>query len=270
MTTHVIYHHPCTDGTAAALAAYMALGDAATYHGANYNQPKPEIPDGSIVYLLDFSWPRADLEALAARSRRVIVLDHHKTAAEALAGFPGATFDMNKSGAVLAWEHFHPGQPVPRMFQLIQDRDLWRWEHEPDTRLFAAYLQTQPLTIEAMRGTYEAMQDPAARSAIFAAGRAVLQVERMQIERLSKSAYWVTLGDHRFVAVNAPIHQSEVAHTLLEKFPDSPFAAAFVQVRGAQRWSLRSRGDFDVSAVAKQYGGGGHAAAAGFTLATPV
>lgn len=33
---------------------------------------------------------------------------------------------------------------------------------------------------------------------------------------------------------------------------------------GLIQWSLRSRGDFDVSEVAKQYGGGGHRPAAGF------
>jgi len=34
--------------------------------------------------------------------------------------------------------------------------------------------------------------------------------------------------------------------------------------------ALRSRGDFDVSAVARQFGGGGHKAAAGFSVAAPV
>ncbi len=114
------------------------------------------------------------------------------------------------------------------------------------------------------------MLDRDLRDIIFERGQAILDVEKQQVERLCRGAFWVELGDHRFVAVNAPIHQSEVAHTLLEKFPDSPFAAAFVQVERAQRWSLRSRGDFDVSAVAAGFGGGGHAAAAGFTLATPV
>ncbi len=156
------------------------------------------------------------------------------------------------------------------MFELIQDRDLWRWEFGDTTRAFAAYLTSVPLTIASLREVYAAMLDRDLRDIIFERGQAILDVEKQQVERLCRGAFWVELGDHRFVAVNAPIHQSEVAHTLLEKFPDSPFAAAFVQVRGAQRWSLRSRGDFDVSAVAAGFGGGGHAAAAGFTLATPV
>jgi len=36
--------------------------------------------------------------------------------------------------------------------------------------------------------------------------------------------------------------------------------------KGRYQYNLRSRGDFDVSEVAKQFGGGGHAGAAGFTV----
>lgn len=265
MTTHVIYHHPCTDGAAAAFAAWLALGDAATYHGANYSGKKPEIPDGADVVFVDFSWPRAELDALAARCKSVTVLDHHKTAAEALAGFPGATFDMNKSGAVLAWEYFHPGQPVPRMLELIQDRDLWRWEFGDDSREFAAYLQTRELTIGTMREVFALTQESADLARLLEQGAIVLGVERQQIKRLADLASFVDVAGYKVPAANAPIHQSEVCSELLRRHPDAPFAAAFVIAPDAERWSLRSRGGFDVAAVAAGLGGGGHAAAAGFT-----
>jgi len=41
-------------------------------------------------------------------------------------------------------------------------------------------------------------------------------------------------------------------------------AAYFVRDDGKKVYSLRSVGDFDVSEVAKKYGGGGHRNAAGF------
>ena len=47
-------------------------------------------------------------------------------------------------------------------------------------------------------------------------------------------------------------------------FPDSPFAASFTVKEDTIMFSLRSIGDFDVSAIAKQHGGGGHKNAAGF------
>ena len=46
-----------------------------------------------------------------------------------------------------------------------------------------------------------------------------------------------------------------------------PFAAGFfVTQNGEVVYSLRSRGDFDVSKVAVELGGGGHHNAAGFTI----
>ena len=62
---------------------------------------------------------------------------------------------------------------------------------------------------------------------------------------------------------------SEMRSVLLDRHPDCVFAAGYFQ-RADVRWqfSLRSRSDFDVSSVAKRYGGGGHAGAAGFDVAS--
>ncbi len=59
---------------------------------------------------------------------------------------------------------------------------------------------------------------------------------------------------------------SEVAGELSE---GHPFAAVYVETSTDIIWSLRSRGDFDVSEIAKKFGGGGHKNAAGFTVPRP-
>lgn len=41
---------------------------------------------------------------------------------------PGCHFDMDKSGAALAWEFFFPGKEAPRLIKFVEDQDLWRWE----------------------------------------------------------------------------------------------------------------------------------------------
>ena len=66
--------------------------------------------------------------------------------------------------------------------------------------------------------------------------------------------------------VNASANQSEVGHELLQRYPEAPFAAIYFDTAdGKRKWSLRGRGNVDVSALAKQFGGGGHHNAAGFT-----
>lgn len=72
-------------------------------------------PD-DLIYLLDYSGPPGFVDALAAlRPKRVIVLDHHKTAAADLARpeiqkLEGVEilFDMHRSGAMISHDYFQP------------------------------------------------------------------------------------------------------------------------------------------------------------------
>jgi nanoRNase/pAp phosphatase (c-di-AMP/oligoRNAs hydrolase) len=52
-------------------------------------------------------------------------------------------------------------------------------------------------------------------------------------------------------------------------FDVHPLAVFFLLDQEHEVWSLRSRNGFDVSAVARSFGGGGHAAAAGFKRPRP-
>src|SRR5688500_6169509 len=77
----------CIDGLAAAWVVHRALGDDVEFVYASYGQDPPDVA-GRDVVIVDFSYKRPVLEAMAARARSVLVLDHHKSAAEDLAGLP--------------------------------------------------------------------------------------------------------------------------------------------------------------------------------------
>jgi hypothetical protein len=269
----VLYHGGCPDGFGAAYAVWRALGDGATYAPVSYGQPPPPVPDGADVYILDFSYPARVLLALWARAKSLTVLDHHKTAAADLAGLDGSKpnlavrFDLTKSGAVLAWEHFHPGEPVPALIDYICDRDLWLWLL-PDSREFSAALSLEPRDFAAWDrlACLKPMTPPWHR--FVARGSVVLEHTRKLVDALCRHAALTAVGDHRVPAVNTPLFISEVGERLCELHPDAPFGATwFVNEDGDEVWSLRSRNGFDgfdVSEVARALGGGGHAAAAGF------
>ena len=90
---------------------------------------------------------------------------------------------------------------------------------------------------------------------------------RALVDRACDSAHSVTLGGHDVPGVNSAVLQSEIGERLLEIHPEAPFAVIYCRDKGQRRWSLRARrGGFDVSVIAKAFGGGGHASAAGFTL----
>lgn len=270
----VLYHGPdCQDGFASAFAAWTILGDRAKYQPVQYGQPVPLTDDGADVYVVDFSFSREQLIALARRSNRVIVLDHHKTARDALAGLDGTvpglsvTFDMEKSGAVLAWEHFHPGEPVPALLRYVQDRDLWRWAL-PHSREVSAALAVEPRDFgrwaEVMREFSGGGSPP---MSLLLRGEAILAYQARLFASLCDRAAQRDIAGYDVPSVNSPILQSEIGEELLRRNPDTKFVGVFFTADDdAVIWSLRSRPDFDVSEVAVWYGGGGHRQAAGFRV----
>lgn len=280
MKTYVLYHDNCNDGFGAAWASWLTLGDEdVTYVPVQYGRPLPEIRDGSTVYIVDFSYDRETLIALSQRSKRVTVLDHHRTAKEALTGLDGTnnnlsiTFDMAKSGAVLAWEHFHPGEPLPLLLAYVQDRDLWTWKL-PSSREFSAALSLEAREFGRWSDLETSLSDDSlycdALTRFTAKGTVILEYQAGLVAGLAAKAHLARVGGHEVPAVNSPLFQSELGEELCKMHPDSPFAAVYFKLNPAEEvWSLRSRGGFDVSAVARQLGGGGHPAAAGFKVTTP-
>lgn len=256
---YVLYHGNCYDGFGAAWAAWKALGDGARYIPVTHGRPMPEMENGARVFILDFSYPRADLLALAQRMQSVVVLDHHKTAMEALLGLsaPGlkVVFDMDKSGAILTWQHFFTG-PAPDLLLYIQDRDLWRFDLYESEEIAAA-MRSWPFKFN----VWERLQV----ATLASEGAAILRQTKQMVQMICAQASMGEVGGEACVVVNATAFWSEVGHHLLSEWPDSPFAASwYIDKHGARIWSLRGRGDYDVSALAKRMGGGGHKDAAGF------
>lgn len=264
MNTYIFYHASCYDGFGAAWAAWKKCGDDAKYVAVQYGKPMPELPDGADVFIVDFSYPRQELLALKARMNSLVVLDHHKTAQQDLAGLDFAIFDMNKSGAVLAWEYFHPGQPVPKLLEYVQDRDLWQWKLAQSREVSAA-LQSYRMDFELWEGMMSQTLTLADE------GEAILRWQQQKIEAAISHAVWMKIGGYRVPVVNATQLMSEICHRLCEAYPDAAFAAYYFDDKdGNRQWGLRSVGEFDVSAIAKRYGGGGHRNAAGFKTLAPV
>lgn len=112
-----------------AWAAWKKLGDTADYLAASYHKP---IPDNDVfadkdVYIVDFSYPLATLERLSTLAKSITVLDHHKSAAEALKGTRFAErIRQDWSGAHITWDFFHHWDPVPVIVQYVEDNDLWQ------------------------------------------------------------------------------------------------------------------------------------------------
>lgn len=258
---YVLYHSKCYDGFGAAYAAWKRLGDTAKYIAVGYGHPPPEMPEATQVFIVDFSYPK-DVLLKLAETTEVTVLDHHKTAQENLEGLSGTNpfvvFDMERSGALIAWEFFHPGEPAPILLQHISDRDLWRFKMDRSAEVHKA-LVSLPMDFN--------LWDRLDVEDLKKEGAICERIYTQLVDNIVESAWMGKVDGHSVPIVNTSIAWSEVGHKLCFDHPGSPFAASFTIFNDQVMWSLRSRGEFDVSAIAKKFGGGGHKNAAGFKTA---
>ena len=259
----VIYHKNCADGFAAAFAAWLEFGDVDTeYLPAHYGDPAPDV-GGKEVYIVDFSYKRAELIQMNEAAESLIVLDHHKTAQAELEGLRFCEFNMEKSGAVLAWEYFHPGLEIPALFEYIQDRDLWQWRL-PQSKEFSAGLRMMPMVFEDWSELIYAYKMLEVKKT----GAVVLEYEQKLVEDVvSNPVGEAVIGGYRVPCVNTTTLISEIGNRLAV---GNPFAAMYFETDEKRIYSLRSEENgVDVSEIAKMYGGGGHPRAAGFTVPKP-
>lgn len=266
----VLYHANCPDGFGAAFAAWKHFGDAAVYLPVAYGQPLPDGLAGKTVYIVDFSYPRAELLALQRHTQHLSVFDHHTSAQADLGDLPFAVFDMDKSGAGLTWEAFH-GLPLPRMIAYIQDRDLWRWAL-PNSREVSLWQWTQPRHFQAWDLAYHVLETQEGFERAVGEGKAIRRYADMLVQEQARRMEWRRVDTpavgYVVPVVNATTLFSEVGDSLCQQHPAAPFVAYYFDREDQKRqWGLRSRGGFDCSVVAKAYGGGGHAGAAGFVTA---
>ena len=259
-----IFHHNDFDGFGASWSSRSACPDA-VYQAVQYGQEPPVVEDGDCVYVLDFSYSRPILEDWLKRCASLLVIDHHKTAQEDLAGFPNAIFDMNHSGASLSWTYFNPGKPVPKLILYIEDRDLWK-KQLPYTNEFHAFLRSHAYKFELWDDIAKRMESD---DDWIGAGEILLRDERELVKLICSEARLCSIAGYKAVACNTSCHWSEVGHYLLEMF-DTQIAMSYtVKKNNKVTLSFRS-GSVDVSEVARTFGGGGHRSAAGAVVTLDV
>lgn len=253
----VIYHAGCADGFTAAWIAHGVMPDAELIPAHYGSLPPWDSIDGQRVFILDFSYSREVIEDIHERAKSLLVIDHHATARDALAGLDYCVFKMESSGAMLAWRHFRDGAP-PHLVNYVEDRDLWRWELHR-SREYNAAIRSYPFDLK----TWDILSTQLP-SLLMNQGEAILREQEKQVRGAVSAAVPISLAGHDVRIVNTTVHQSEIGGSLAH---GAPFGATYMIVGDEVVVSLRSRdGGVDVSDVARVFGGGGHVAAAGFRV----
>jgi oligoribonuclease NrnB/cAMP/cGMP phosphodiesterase (DHH superfamily) len=268
----VIYHGNCADGFSAAWCFWRKYRDGADYVAGVYQQDPPDVRERD-VFLVDFSYKRAVVARMLAEANSVCLIDHHKTAIEDLKPLRkdfydedyklGWFCDMNRSGATLAWDYLFPGEDRPLLLGHIEDRDLWRFKLA-GTREIQAFVFSHEYSFETWDKLMEADQVELLK--MTAAGAAVERKHHKDVAEL------IAVCKRRMVIAGYDVPVASLPYTMVSDAANlmakgEPFAACYWDTAEGRIFGLRATDEgVDVSEVAKQYGGGGHAKAAGFRV----
>jgi len=258
----VIYHGACNDGFCAAWVVRKVYPNA-QFYPACHGSPPPDVKDKDVL-MLDFAYKRQTMLDIQQHARSLLVLDHHKTAQDDLKGLPFCIFDLEKSGATMAWDHYKKqikGE-MPWLVAYAEDRDLNKWQL-PFTREINAALTLFPMEFNVWDALDHIHPIPT-QSSLVSDGRTALRCHERLVETVCLHSRMVKLGDHIIKACNTSVLHGEVANKLAQ---ENEFGLAWYKREdGKFIYSLRSREDsVDVSSIACKFGGGGHCHSAGFT-----
>ena len=288
----LILHHSDLDGFLAGDLAKLHYPDAETL-SLNYAKDAPipapqQLDCYSLVIIVDYSLPVATMQSLHGQGK-AIWIDHHASAirlakAHGYDDLPGLRCreDEKICGAELAWTYFEKA-PIPRLLKLTGDYDTYRNVRTPafETEVLPFFYATQlhfeqrflPANFRKegfLLNTRQDFQNDARCDEMIATGRLLLDYSRSTYRQLGKeNAFVRQLWGYRVLGLNCPGHGSTAIQPSFH--PEEHDLMLTFSYNGAC-WSYglytdeEAKPQIDVSAIAASYGGGGHKAAAGFSL----
>ena len=261
----VLYHAHCQDGYGAAFAAYKKFGDTATYIACKDRLVPPIGLIDKEIYILDYSFPKEVLLQLERDNKRLVILDHHFSAKEAVESVKEHVYSEDHSGAYIAWEYF-VSKDVPEFIKILEMIDLSKDTLNGYSDV-VPYILSKPFKFEVYEELLNAFKDEQRIVKMKEIGKAQDDYLELIIEAIINEPDFVEFEGYRIPCVNfsLPINEKSLAlKRLYTKHP--PFAMSYRFDDGMVKISLRGNGEVDLTKLAGKYGGGGHKNASGFVM----
>ncbi len=261
----ILYHKDCLDGFGAAWAAWKKFGNKAEYIGVEPKCLPPKLPKNSQVFIIDTSFSPKNTEKLLKLKNEVMVIDHHVSEESDVKSVPAFIFDLKHSGAVLAWNFFHPKKVIPEFLRHVEDYDLWKFKL-PHTKEINVFMELLEFDFKIWEEFSRQFENPKKRRLIIEKGNTILQYKNKLIKTIAKKSQLVVFEGIKTLACNAPAIRNEIGNYIVKNLMPPLAVVWSIKYDGKIWFSLYSDGTIDVSKIAKKYGGGGHKGAAGFLL----
>jgi len=261
----VCYHHNDSDGKMSAAVVASVYPDA-EFREINYDHEFSfDGLEDTMVIVVDFSFP--DMKLLQDSCKLLCWIDHHESAmkdqkelwdSDAIDGLR----EIGKCGALLSWEWFCPHEATPTAIKLVNDYDLWIKEL-PETDRF-----NERISLHKFSKVFwlPLLKEGGHIDKIVQEGAVLLNQKKKRVNSSIKKGMKRKLIDeieNVFWINSSPMDISLAGAEILKEGYD--IAVMYFVDKDKMVFGLRSN-KYDVSEIARKFGGGGHKAAAGFSM----
>lgn len=287
----IIYHRCCPDGVSGLWCAHH-------YNKNDFEQismkagvdPEFDTTDKKLIFI-DVCPSFNYLLVHTKLAKSITILDHHKSSLDMYIKNKDVLdtidnlkiiFDMNKSGAQMAWDFFFDDKERPWFINYVGDRDLWKWEL-PSSREIASAFEFNNYFMDEDLSKLDILNNYV-ESDINELIKIGLVINEYQQRLISNEVKYSTEAT---LKVNDTVYKVRIGHIiggmvsdLGNKLANEPLSTGELPDFGVvwnynidtQTWYVSLRGHNnspDLSAIAKHFGGGGHVKASGFRIESP-
>ena len=266
--------------------------------GYNYGQSIPDLSEYDKVIMCDISFSIEEMENLRQHLQdNFIWIDHHisaiKAADERANNYYDGIRDTKFAACELTWKYFFPNEPMPEIVRLLGLYDSFRHKNtDEETKVLefqygarqciSNYEEAYDYLLKSFEGIieYDYVGRYTIENIIHNSGRIIYQYLCTEAKQTYKNGfeiqfYWAEdIGRPngvpkqcaaKFICINK--ERFNPINFGIDYHKDGYDGAACFYLNKDKKWSFslyNDNGEVDCSAIAKQYGGGGHFSASGF------
>ena len=273
--------------------------------GYNYGQPIPDLSEYDQVIMVDVSFPFEELKGKSVSrmfqlfqklNANFIWIDHHISAIKDNIGleyindkgedtstlFNGLR-NTKYAACELTWKYFFPNEPMPEIVRLLGMYDSFRHKRTDEEQKVLEFQYGARSCISNYEEAYKELREcqtyfpesgyPTREGEIHQLGKAIYSYLCTEAKQVYKNGFEITFNSlfsdrTKFICINKerfnPINFGIDYHS-----DGYDGVASFYYDGSAKLWRYslyNDNGKVDCSAIAKQFGGGGHKGASGFIL----
>lgn len=255
----------------------------------NYGEEFPWdlVDDETWVIMADFSLqPWSEMIKLIEKCGFLTWIDHHKSADENYLAWEErnqyrdktwVSIDTSKAACELCWEYCWRDEdemPVPKAVKLVGAWDIWKWQNIEGAREFVSGLaleETDPSTKEGREFWTDFLSNSSVANEkverVIKGGKTLQQYHsKTSAAKAKKGAFVTELHGLRALAMNTASSGSAQFESVWD--PEKHDLMMPFRWKGGQ-WTVSlytEKPEIDLSAIAKEHGGGGHRGAGGFDV----